>query len=208
MSTTTAAEAFAAKFVAIRTPVPGLTLVGEVIAPGLAITPAVGLDGFTGYWSLIHIRSGQQVNQFGFLDIDDLRAAAKPIIDAGISWDVPAGDLTDEARMVAQTALQQKVDEIHRQDQIQDHEAPFAVPAEVFNQPPPAAAQPREPKPGDTVRIGTGAHAGEVGVVVPSPDPSYWEGNIWVDLANGRRAQAYQREELTVTEADPDGPQA
>ena len=204
--TTTTAETFAAKFVTIATPVPGLSLVGEVIAPGLAITPAVGPDGFTGYWCLTHIRSGRQVNQFGFLDIDDLRAAARPIIDAGSNWDVPAGDLTDEAHKVAQTALQEKVDEIRGQDQIQDYEAPFVVPAEVFNQPPPAAPQPRQPKPGNTVRIGTGAHTGEVGVVVPSPDPSFWEGNIWVDLANGRRAQAYQREELTVTVADPDGP--
>ena len=202
------AGSVAEKFVTITTPVRGLTLIGEVITPGLAITPAVGPEGFTGYWCLSHLPSGRMMNQWGFLDIDDLRAAAKPIVDAGINWDVPAGELTPEARAVAEKALQEKTDEIRRQDQIQDWEAPFVLPAEVFNQPPPATTAPRQPKPGDTVRIETGTHASEVGVVVPSPDPSYWEGNIWVDLGNGRRAQAYQREELTVTEADPDGPPA
>jgi hypothetical protein len=204
---TTVAETIAARFVTITTPVRGLTLVGEVIAPGLAITPAVSPEGFTGYWCLTHIPSGRQLNQFGFLDIDDLRNAAKPIIDAGINWDIPAGDLPAEASAVAQKALQEKVDEIRRQDQIQEHHAPSVPSAEEF-QAPEAASQPRQPEPGDTVRIETGTHAGQVGVVVPSPDPSFWEGNIWVDLGNGRRAQAYQHEELTVTVADPDGPRA
>jgi hypothetical protein len=193
---TTAAEAFAAKFVTITTPIRGLTLVGEVIVPGLAITPAVGPEGFTGYWCLSHVPSGRPMNQWGFLDIDDLRAAVKPIVDAGLIWDVPAGELTAEARAVAQKALQEKTDEIRRQDQIQDHEAPFVLPAEAA-QSPAEATPPGRPQPGDIVRIETGSHAGEVGVVVPSPDPSFWQGNVWIDLGNGRRPQAFLAEELT-----------
>ena len=116
-----------------------INVAGEIVAPGLAVTPSVGPDGYTGYWRLMHVHADRttRFGDLGSIDIDDMRRIARTLIDTGHNWDVPAGQLPAEAVATAAKALNDLYREAQEEQQIQDHEMPFVLPAAAFDQPPP-----------------------------------------------------------------------
>uniref|UniRef100_UPI003F499400 hypothetical protein n=1 Tax=Actinoplanes sp. CA-084688 TaxID=3239901 RepID=UPI003F499400 len=63
-----------------------VTLVGETIAPGLAIAPAIRDGGFQGGWLLVHLASGMPLTPMAIC-LRCLRAAAtKVTAAAAVDW--------------------------------------------------------------------------------------------------------------------------
>ncbi|WP_346536987.1 hypothetical protein [Micromonospora sp. DPT] len=60
-------------------------MVGEPLAPGLAITPAVHTGGFTGGWTVTHTASGWSVTRSNVC-LPCLRRAAQTLVNADVDW--------------------------------------------------------------------------------------------------------------------------
>jgi hypothetical protein len=119
----------------------GLAVQGQVVAPGLAFTPALGPDGFSGYWNLAHIPSGRTLTAYAVLDLDALKPVVEALAEAGHNWDVPMDQIPADATAAAAKAVREmyasELGQEQEEQEIQDHEAPFVLPAAVFDQPPP-----------------------------------------------------------------------
>ncbi|MEU6206393.1 hypothetical protein ABZ814_22745 [Micromonospora musae] len=67
-------------------PIDTIALAGELLAPGLAITPAL-LDGaLSGGWTVTHLPSGKAVSAGAGACLACLRFAAKALVEADVDW--------------------------------------------------------------------------------------------------------------------------
>ena len=138
---TATAETTMPKFTPIEV-TPGLFVQGQVVAPGLAFTPALSCpEGFTGYWNLTHIPSGRVLTARAVLDLDALKPVVEALAEAGHNWDVPMDQIPAAATAAAREAVRKmyagELQQEREEREIQDHEAPFVLPAAAFDQPPP-----------------------------------------------------------------------
>lgn len=77
--------------------------VGEIVAPGLVITPEIGYDvRLTGRWVLTHVESGRATNGHdNGACLACIRDYAEFVIATGIDWTKPHSDLADIVRVQA-----------------------------------------------------------------------------------------------------------
>lgn len=80
-------------------------MVGEVIAPGLAITPAVYHGGFTGKWTVTHTPSGWSITRANVC-LPCVRRNVHILTDADVDWTrVRDAVVTDPKAIVAASAF-------------------------------------------------------------------------------------------------------
>jgi hypothetical protein len=76
-----------------------LAVPGELIAPGLAITPAV-IDGVTvpDRYALTHVPSGQRITPWRATCRTHLQQARRIAIESGVAWDANADTVRADPR--------------------------------------------------------------------------------------------------------------